>query len=322
MNPGFLVIDKPAGITSHDVVAMVRAVTGVRKVGHTGTLDPFATGVLPLALGAATRLISFLDEDLKVYDARVRLGSATDTGDPTGTVVRTAEVPELGDAAIREALAGFRGVRMQAPPKYSAVKIQGKPLYRYAREGQDVQAAPRPTRIDRIELLDRGGDWLQVRIECGRGTYARVLADEIAQALGTAGHLQELRRTRSGPFHEHHALSLERLSQMVADSADWPTVLRPSRGAERVKWRPREEVAEALATHMLAPVEVLGQLPRVEVAHSHVGLIERGEVPAGDEPPGTHVGDLFLLLRPDASLLAIARREPAGAKIARLVPKG
>ena len=114
MNPAFLVIDKPAGITSHDVVAMVRAVTGLKKVGHTGTLDPFATGVLPLALGAATRLISFLDEDLKIYDARVQLGSATDTGDPTGTVVRTAEVPELTDARIAEALAGFRGVRMQA----------------------------------------------------------------------------------------------------------------------------------------------------------------------------------------------------------------
>jgi tRNA pseudouridine55 synthase len=322
MNPAFLVIDKPAGITSHDVVAMVRAVTGVKKVGHTGTLDPFATGVLPLALGAATRLISFLDEDLKIYDARVQLGSATDTGDPTGTVVRTAEVPELDDARIREALAGFRGVRMQAPPKYSAVKIQGKPLYRYAREGVDVEAAPRPTRIDGIELLDRGGDWLQVRIECGRGTYARVLADEIGQALGTAGHLQELRRTRSGPFHEGQALSLERLSEIVADRSDWAAVLRPSRGAERVKWRSRDEVEEALAAHTLAPVDVLSQLPRIEVAPAHVGLIERGEVPAGDQPPGTHVGDLFLLLRPDASLLAIARREPAGPKIARLVPKG
>ena len=322
MSPAFLVIDKPAGITSHDVVAMVRAVTGIKKVGHTGTLDPFATGVLPLALGAATRLISFLDEDLKIYDARVQLGSATDTGDPTGTVVRTAEVPELSDAAIREALAGFKGVRMQAPPKYSAVKIQGKPLYRYAREGLDVEAAPRPTRIDGIELLDRGGDWLQVRIECGRGTYARVLADEIAQALGTAGHLQELRRTRSGPFHERHALSLERLSEMVADRADWATVMRPSRGAERVKWRSREEVADALAAYTLAPVDVLSQLPRIEVAPAHVGLVERGEVPAGDQPPGTLVGDLFLLLRPDASLLAIARREPSGPKIARLVPKG
>jgi tRNA pseudouridine55 synthase len=321
MNPGFLVVDKPAGITSHDVVAMVRAVTGLKKVGHTGTLDPFATGVLPLALGGATRLISFLDEDLKIYDARVQLGSATDTGDPTGTVIRTADVPELTDERIREALATFRGVRMQAPPKYSAVKIHGKPLYRYAREGIEVEAAPRPTRIDGIELLDRGADWLQVRIECGRGTYARVLADEIAQALGTAGHLRELRRTRSGPFHEGQAISLERLSDIVAERPDWMAVLKPARGAERVKWRSREVVAGELAAHALAPVQALAQLRSIAVSPAHVGIIERGEVPPGDEPAGTHVGDLFLLLRPDASLLAIARREPTGPRIARLLSK-
>ncbi len=322
MNPAFLVVDKPAGITSHDVVAMVRAVTGVKKVGHTGTLDPFATGVLPLALGAATRLISFLDEDLKIYDARVQLGSATDTGDPTGAVIRTADVPELTDERIREALATFSGVRMQAPPKYSAVKVQGKPLYRYAREGVEVEAAPRPTRIDGIELLDRGGDWLQVRIECGRGTYARVLADEIAQALGTAGHLKELRRTRSGPFHEGQAVSLERISEIVAERSDWMAVLRPSRGAERVKWRSRDVVGEELATCALAPADMLSHLKRIEVVPAHVGLIERGEVPPGDQPADTHVGDLFLLLRPDSSLLAIARREPTGPKVVRLVPKG
>jgi tRNA pseudouridine55 synthase len=322
MNPAFLVIDKPAGITSHDVVAMVRAVTGVKKVGHTGTLDPFATGVLPLALGAATRLISFLDEDLKIYDARVQLGSATDTGDPTGQVIRTADVPDVSDARVREALAEFKGVRMQAPPKYSAVKVQGKPLYKYAREGQEVEAAPRPTRIDGIELLDRGADWLQVRIVCGRGTYARVLADEIAQALGTAGHLRELRRTRSGPFHEGQALSLDRLSEIVAERSDWAAVLRPTRGAERVKWRPRDQVAAELAVHTLSPVDVLSQLPRVDVAPAHVGMIERGEVPVENLPAGAHVGDLFLLVRPDASLLAIARREPNGPRVTRLVPKG
>ncbi|MEO0603073.1 MAG: tRNA pseudouridine(55) synthase TruB, partial [Myxococcota bacterium] len=138
---GFLVIDKPAGITSHDVVAAVRRVTGVKKVGHTGTLDPFATGVLPLALGRSTRLIQFLDESIKVYDATIRFGTSTNTGDPTGEVATTAELPDADEADVIRVLDGFLGEREQEPPAFSAVKVAGKPMYHYARKGQTVSQA-------------------------------------------------------------------------------------------------------------------------------------------------------------------------------------
>ena len=164
----FLIVDKPPGVTSHDVVAVVRAVTGLKKVGHTGTLDPFATGVLPLALGGATRLIQYLDEDRKIYDAVIQLGTATDTGDPTGSVIAEAPVPALNRARVLEVLDGFRGQRMQTPPRYSAVKVAGRPLYDYARKGVDVEVKARPIRIDAMELLSLGENTLRVAIQIGR----------------------------------------------------------------------------------------------------------------------------------------------------------
>lgn len=316
MIPAFLVVDKPAGITSHDVVAMVRAVTGVQKVGHTGTLDPFATGVLALALGGATRLIPYLDEDLKVYDATVQLGAATDTGDPTGKVERELPVPTLDESGLREVLSRFHGVMMQAPPRYSAVKVRGKPLYAYAREGQDVEAAPRPTRIDGIELLEHGADWLRVRITCGRGTYARVLADEIATALGTAGHLSALRRDRSGPFVVADALRLEQLAQLAGGSEDWRAVLRPNRGPDRVRWAPRAAVLEGLAPWIKPAVAVMSHLPVVQVPPSERARVRGGAPPA--PPPELPIGQLYLVAIGD-ELIAVAEREPRGPRLARVV---
>ena len=317
MISAFLVVDKPAGITSHDVVAMVRAVTGVKKVGHTGTLDPFATGVLALALGAATRLISFVEEDLKVYDATISLGSATDTGDPTGQVIRTLPVPDLSADDIDAALKSFLGVVMQAPPRYSAVKVRGRPLYSYAREGKDVTAAPRPTRIDKVELLDRGPDWLRVFIECGKGTYARVLADEIASALGTAGHLAALRRSRSGPFLEADAMPLSALSQLAGGSDDWNAVLRPSRGPERVRWASRETVLAGLAPWMKSPMQVLSHMPV-----AFIGPADRTRVRGGGTPPAppsaVQVGQQYLAVDGD-EIVGIAVREPTGPRLVRLI---
>ena len=211
MNPAFLVVDKPEGITSHDVVAAVRAVTGIKKVGHTGTLDPFATGVLPLALGHATRLIQYLDESVKVYDMTIGLGQQTDTGDPTGTVTDTAPVPELEEAAVRKTLEGFLGDQMQTPPAYSAVKKDGKPLYHYARKGEAVEVAARPITIRALDLLGMEPGVLRVRLTCSRGTYARVLANDIAAALGTVGHLLALSRSQSGPFTLGAAISMASL---------------------------------------------------------------------------------------------------------------
>ncbi len=317
MRSCFLAVDKPAGITSHDVVAMLRAVTGAKKVGHTGTLDPFATGVLALAFGNATRLISYLDEDLKVYDATISLGSATDTGDPTGQVVREAPVPEHSDESVREVLSRFRGVMMQAPPRYSAVKVRGKPLYAYAREGEDVVAAPRPTRIDSIELVERDARSLRVIITCGRGTYARVLADDIAVALGTAGHLSALRRTVTGRFTVDQALTLPQLGMIAGDSEDWSAVLRPARGPERVRWAPRDAVWEALAPRCVSPVDALSHLPSVPLRPGERQRALSGSV-VPHPPAEVKVGDSYLLVE-DGDVLAIAIRDVHGPRISRLI---
>ena len=317
MNPAFLVIDKPPGVTSHDVVAMVRAVTGVQKVGHTGTLDPFATGVLALALGPATRLIQYLDEDLKVYDATVALGDATDTGDPTGEVIRSAPVPALDRAKVEAVLASFHGICMQAPPRYSAVKVRGRPLYSYARKGQDVTAEARPTRIDQIDLLALGPDTLRINIRCGKGTYARVLADEIATALGTAGHLSALRRSLSGPFLESRALTIQGLSKIVADREDWEAVLRPQRGPERVAWAPRDQVREALKPWLIRPLDVLGHLPLAPIRDG-----DRKRVLSGGHPPppplGAKPGELYLAVDGD-EVVAVVRNEPRGPRLERVL---
>lgn len=320
MRAGFLVIDKPVGLTSHDIVGIIRAITGIKKVGHTGTLDPFATGVLPLAIGRCTRLIQYLDESIKVYDATIDLGTSTDTGDPTGTVEAEAPVGPLTPSQVEEVLLGFRGVRMQVPPRYSAVKVKGKALYKYAREGKTVEAAARPIRIDAIELLSFAPTQLRVRIRCGRGTYARVLANEIAAALGTVGHLSELRREQSGEFVSDLAIGLDTVSRMVADRDDWPIVLRPSRGAERVPWAPKDEVWAALRGHILTPEQVLGHLPTLNVSTAQRDLLMRsGVAPAA--PVEVAVGQHFLAVEGDRAV-AVLRREEAGTKVARMIASG
>jgi len=314
----FLVFDKPAGITSHDVVGMVRAVTGIKKVGHTGTLDPFATGVLPLALGRATRLIQYLDEDLKVYDAVVQLGAATDTGDPTGTVIREAPVPTLDAAAVRSVLESFVGTQMQEPPRYSAVKVKGKPLYAYAREGKDVRAKPREVRIDRVDLLELHADRLRILIECGRGTYARVIAEQVGQALGTEGHLISLRRRRSGPFHEDQALDVVALSEMVAGTPDWRAALRPRRGAERMPWRPRDDVRADLGSRLTRPIDVLSHLPVSLVpAPLQARFLNGGPPPP--PPAGTDSGGRYLVVAGE-DVIAVAERGPSGGKVRCRLP--
>ncbi len=263
---GFLVVDKPPGVTSHDVVAVVRAVTGLKKVGHTGTLDPFATGVLPLALGGATRLIGFLDEALKTYDATIQLGAATDTGDPTGSVVESAPVPTLKRAEVERVLASFVGERDQVPPRYSAVKVAGRPLYSYARAGEEVEVRSRRITIHGIELIEMGGERLRVRIRCSRGTYARVIAEEVGVALGTLGHLSELRREASGSFTIDHAVSMSRLALVVAESPDWVNVLRLTRREDRVPWRDREAIFRGLQPFRIPPRAVLGHLPSLTLS--------------------------------------------------------
>jgi tRNA pseudouridine55 synthase len=227
---GVLLIDKPAGMTSHDVVARVRKIIGERRVGHTGTLDPFATGLLVVLVGRATRLAQFLSGAEKEYEGLVRLGYATDTGDVTGARIESephAKTPSAQNLRIDEiqaAMASLKGEIEQVPPMYSAKKIQGKKLYEFARKGQEVERQSVRVTIREFEMSspadelpsanDDGSVDLRVRVVCSAGTYIRTLAEDLGQQLGIGSHLAELRRTRAGEFQIDGALTLERLAEV------------------------------------------------------------------------------------------------------------
>ena len=217
---GILIIDKPAGLTSHDVVSRVRRALNTRRVGHTGTLDPFATGVLVVMVGKATRLARFIDKDEKEYEAVVQFGWETDTGDRTGnaedgTRRLGSDVERILAATDWErVLREFRGDILQTPPMYSAKKVGGKKLYELARKGETVTREPAKVFIKELELLSGEGSLQRIRVVCSAGTYIRTLAEDIGRVIGTGAHLSELRRTRAGRFSIGNATSLELLRQM------------------------------------------------------------------------------------------------------------
>ncbi len=195
---GLLLVDKPSGWTSHDAVAFVRRATGEKKAGHTGTLDPDATGLLLVLLGRATRLARYYEEDGKEYLAVMKLGAETDTQDASGKVVRECPVPELTEQSVKETLDRFVGALNQTPPMYSAVKVGGRPLYKSARVGLEVERKPRTVIINSIELAGIDGPLVSFRLACSKGTYVRTLAADIGISLGSCAHLVSLRRTASG----------------------------------------------------------------------------------------------------------------------------
>ncbi|MCC7343923.1 MAG: tRNA pseudouridine(55) synthase TruB [Deltaproteobacteria bacterium] len=209
----FLVLDKPRGLSSQQAVSRARRALGAEKAGHTGTLDPLATGVLPIALGEATKVIPYLEEDLKEYRVTARLGVATDTYDAEGRETQRSEGLSVERGALEAALAGFLGEQEQIPPPFSAIKKDGKPLYAYAREGKDVELKPRRIRIDGLELESFEFPDLSLKVSCGKGTYVRSLIHDLGRRLGTWAHVTELRRLRSGPFTEAQALSLAEIEQ-------------------------------------------------------------------------------------------------------------
>lgn len=219
---GVLIVNKPSGPTSHDVVARVRRATGIRKIGHTGTLDPIAEGVLPLVLGRATRLAQFLTGADKEYEAALRLGTATDTYDVTGKIVdppagATATLRASIDlAAVEEALAAFRGTYLQEPPPFSAKKVHGTPAHRLARRGRPVQLTPARVSVRALEVVSLAADRLRLRIVCSAGFYVRSLAQGLGQRLRTGAYLEALTRTRSGEFGLDRAISLTALEQEPA----------------------------------------------------------------------------------------------------------
>lgn len=204
---GVLNVNKPAGWTSHDVVAKIRGLLKGPKVGHAGTLDPAATGVLPILVGRGTRIAEYLLEWDKEYRAILRLGQTTDTQDATGTVLETHSPDGLTDDKIRAAIAPFRGRIVQTPPMYSAVKVDGVPLYKSARAGKTVEREPRTVEIYELDVLEIAGPDVILRVRCSKGTYVRTLCADIGGALGVGGHLLSLQRTRVGPLAVERALT-------------------------------------------------------------------------------------------------------------------
>ncbi len=211
---GWIVLDKPLGLGSTSAVSRVRWLFGAQKAGHGGTLDPLATGVLPIALGEATKTVPWVMDGRKEYRFTLRFGEARSTEDAEGEVISTSDVRPT-DAAIEAALAAFIGNIEQRPPAYSALKIEGKRAYDLARAGETVELALRPVTIERLELVGRPDtDHADFVVECGKGTYIRSLGRDLALSLGTVGHLSALRRTRAGPFTESQAISLPKLEAL------------------------------------------------------------------------------------------------------------
>ena len=222
VTPGLVVVDKPGGWTSHDVVGRGRRLAGTRKVGHAGTLDPMATGVLLLGIGRATRLLGQLQLTDKAYDATIRLGQATVTEDAEGEVVSSTPAGHVTAEQIEAALVPLRGDISQVPSAVSAIKVDGQRAYARVRAGEDVQLAARPVRIDELSVsaIRRTGDVvdIDVHVECTTGTYVRALARDLGASLGVGGHLTMLRRTRVGPFTLEHAATLDELAE------DWQVI--------------------------------------------------------------------------------------------------
>ncbi|MDB4983740.1 MAG: tRNA pseudouridine synthase [Myxococcales bacterium] len=295
---GVLVIDKPVGPTSFDVVRRVRHAARVRRCGHGGTLDPLASGVLPVCLGEATKLAPFLLDADKEYEFTVRLGIETDTYDAAGAVTATADASGVDEARVRAALPAFTGAISQKPPAYSALKRDGRPLYDYARAGELVEVAPRPVTVHELDLVAWGGpEAVGLRLRCSKGTYVRSLAFDLGRALGVGGHVTALRRTRSGPF-----------SLAVAKSLD-----------EVLAAFPLESGSEAAARLGLVRLEdALGHLPRCSVDAAGALMLEQGKrlpvaavaLPWGSPAEGADAR--FCVLRPDGRLLAVATVEADG----------
>lgn len=203
---GVLIIDKPMGVTSFDVIRDIRKEYGTKKVGHTGTLDPMATGVLPILIGDATKLSDYLMDHDKEYIAVLKLGEKRDTGDSEGNIIETSKIPNLTTQEIESTLKAFIGKISQIPPMYSAIKVNGKKLYELAREGKEIERKPRSVEIYSIELLEVEKnteniiDKIKFKVNCSKGTYIRTLCEDIAEKLGTVGYMKELRRTRVGKF--------------------------------------------------------------------------------------------------------------------------
>jgi tRNA pseudouridine55 synthase len=276
---GVLVCDKPAGPTSHDLVARVRRLAGQRRVGHAGTLDPPATGVLVVALGRATRLLPYLPLEPKRYTATVRFGAATDTLDASGRPTATAPAERLDEAALRQALARFVGPQLQVPPMVSAVKVGGERLYAKARRGEQVEREPRRITVHALELVGfRPGPAAEAVLEvsCSGGTYVRALAADLGRELGTLAHLAALRRTAVGSFAEATAATVARLEAAAASGGLGELLVDPAAAMASAATRALDSAeAAALAVgRPLAPSGTTGPVAAIAPDGRLVAVIE------------------------------------------------
>lgn len=275
---GVLPVDKPAGPTSHDVVSRARRMLGVRRIGHTGTLDPFASGLLLLCIGPATRLAEYLTALPKSYRAVLRLGQATDTDDRMGAVVQESEAwRALESGAVEAALGSQVGDILQLPPAYSAKKVDGERMYAAARRGEVVQRTPVPVTVHSLRLLRLELPEVEFEVECSSGTYIRAIARDVGEALGVGGHLVELRRTRIGDHGVESALSLDQL-----------------------------ENPAAVRERLLAPADALIHLPSVRVDDEGARALAHGR--SIEAPAELEEGRRAALLSPSGALLAIGER--------------
>lgn len=273
---GTLLVDKPAGPTSHDIVAVVRRALGVRRIGHAGTLDPFATGLLVLLVGRATRLLPYIDAEPKEYEATVRFGAETDTDDVTGSIVRSAPLPTRD--AVESAIAALTGDILQLPPAYSAKKVGGRRSYAAAREGKMIALTAVPVSVYRWVVRGWREGEMDVTITCGTGTYVRSLARDAGRLAGSAAHLTSLRRLRSGPFTVAEAFTLDAVKRGEA---------RPLPALDAVRSLPMERLSDAALSLVTTGRSVEATVPGpraalVDAAGTLVAIAEREGDGAGE----------------------------------------
>ena len=289
---GVLIVDKPAGCTSHDVVQRVRKAIRQRSVGHAGTLDPLATGVLVVAIGEGTKLVSHLQSDDKRYEVTIALGAETDSLDADGKVTETAEVPSLDRAVVERALLPLIGRHLQTAPKLSAIKVGGTPLHRRMRRGEQVDPPEREVELYEAEVVDVGPDALVLRLHCGKGFYVRSFARDLARALGTLGHVVRLRRTASGAFSIDSALRVDEMNAEVIERKLIP--LREACNALRRVELSDEGVAHARHGRPIHPEVIVDEGWR-------------------DAPPE----ESLALFGPDGEPVALGRRVDQGIRVVR-----
>ena len=250
---GILLLDKPVGITSNAALQEVKRLFYAAKAGHTGNLDPLASGMLPICLGEATKLSAFLLDADKVYTGTCKLGVRTSSADAEGEIIETREVPQLNEAQVEEVLARFRGEIEQIPPMHSAIKQNGQPLYKLARQGIEVERQPRKVTIHKLELIRLDGDEIELYVHCSKGTYIRTLVEDIGELLGCGAHLSQLRRTRVGPFLEEGMVSLDTLREEA------------------------EQGAESLDHYLLPLDSALGDCPEVKLTENSLFYVRQGQ---------------------------------------------